>query len=126
MFLVRPKRTGSAGFSGSKVPKSLSQMISVPRWLRVDLPGIRAVMHAMMRRGIQNGLERPERTDQFRVDPELVEQAHGFHRHDHYRSEADDGQPQPENKKLPVIDQLQIICISYRTKLVLYDAFASE
>src|ERR1700751_438235 len=64
----------------------------------VDVAGIRAVMHAMMGRRIENSFERAKRTHQLSVNPELVEQADGFHGHDHHRSEADNGQPEPENE----------------------------
>src|ERR1700674_1665301 len=64
----------------------------------VDVARVRTVMHAVMRRRVQNFFERPHGANEFRMNPELVEEADRLHGHDHHRRKTDDGQPDPEHK----------------------------
>ena len=64
--------------------------------IAVDVAGIRTVMDSMVRWRVQHFLQRSHRANEFRVNPELVEQADRLHGHDHHRRESDDRQPEPE------------------------------
>src|SRR4051794_21798584 len=51
--------------------------------ISVKVSHIRSMMSTMMRRRVQDPFERAHRAHQFRVDPELIEQADRLQGHDH-------------------------------------------
>lgn len=59
----------------------------------VDVARIGTVVDAMVRRRVEDRFERAHRTNEFGVNPELIEQADGFHGHDHDGWKADDRKP---------------------------------
>jgi len=64
----------------------------------VNVAGIGTVVDAMVRGSVEDSFERAHGADQFGVNPELVQQADGFHGHDHDGWETDYGKPKPENE----------------------------
>jgi len=68
-----------------------------PAMVAVNVARIRTVMHAVVRRRVQNFLERPHGENEFRMNPELVKQADRFHGHDHHRRKSDNGEPHPKH-----------------------------
>src|SRR5262249_33149049 len=67
------------------------------RMVAVDAAGVRSMVHAMMRRCVENHFERTERTHYFGVNPELIEQTDGLHGEHHYRVKTNQWEPHPEN-----------------------------
>src|SRR5579883_917008 len=70
-----------------------------PSMVAIQVAQIGTVMNAVMGRRIEHRLQRTERTYQFRMNPELIEQADGLHGHDHHWLEANQGQPEPKDER---------------------------
>ena len=68
-----------------------------PAVVAVDVFRVAAVVHAVVRRRVEDPFQRAEPADRARVDPELVERVDGRHGQEHQRREADDGQRQVED-----------------------------
>src|SRR5215472_7003388 len=93
-----PEANGIGGVFGFKGAEELVPNDQRATMIAIDVTWIRTVMYAMVRRRVEDRFQGAERANQFGVNPELIKQADRFHGQDHHRSEAYDGQPQPEQE----------------------------
>ena len=63
-------------------------MMKMPPWFLSRYADVRAVVHAVVRRRVQDPLERAEPIDRLGVEPELVEQAPRLRGQDHPRRDS--------------------------------------